>query len=161
MAIYPLFFNPGASLILKIEKPFVPHSSFTKTINQKEVLDMNEKNGVKVIEVLSSKGEPVFLFKIREGTLNTLDDEEGNAPRNALSKAGNDASKDDPMSYAQKRYIFRLLAEQGLDGNEAHEHLKKQCNVDSLKEITKAEASQEIERILREAKGVENHGSLK
>ena len=57
------------------------------------------------------------------------------------------------MSDAQKRYLFRLLADQGKDGEEAHEYLKKLFGVSSLKEVTKLEASQMIERFLAEQKG--------
>ncbi len=58
------------------------------------------------------------------------------------------------MTDAQKRYLFRLLAEQGKEGEEAHEYLKnKILQVKSLKEVTKFEASQAIERLLAESKG--------
>ncbi len=60
---------------------------------------------------------------------------------------------DTPMSDSQKRLMFRLLADQGIGGEKAHEHLKQQFRVKSLKEVTKSEASREIEKLLSEAKG--------
>ena len=57
------------------------------------------------------------------------------------------------MSDSQKRLLFRLLADQGLEGDKAHEHLKKQFQVATLKEVSKHEASREIEKLLENAKG--------
>ena len=57
------------------------------------------------------------------------------------------------MTDSQKRLLFRLLADQGLEGDKAHEHLKKQFQVTTLKEVTKQEASREIEKLLENAKG--------
>ena len=57
------------------------------------------------------------------------------------------------MTDAQKRYLFRILADQGKEGEEAHEYLKSHFQVKSLKEVTKLEASQAIERLLAESKG--------
>jgi hypothetical protein len=56
------------------------------------------------------------------------------------------------MTEAQKRFLFRLLADQGMEGEEAHIRLKAFFQVASLKEVTKQEASQGIERILDEAR---------
>ena len=51
------------------------------------------------------------------------------------------------MTDAQKRYLFRILAEYGIEGDEAHDKLKDIFQVDSLKEITKLEASKMIEHL--------------
>jgi hypothetical protein len=67
---------------------------------------------------------------------------------------GNDGRQ---MTDAQKRYLFRLLAEQGLEKESAHEELKKAFGVESLKDVTKAEASREIEKRLAEQKGGRPH----
>ncbi|MBI5021121.1 MAG: hypothetical protein HZB59_06780 [Ignavibacteriales bacterium] len=57
------------------------------------------------------------------------------------------------MTDSQKRLLFRLLADQGVEGDKAHEHLKNKFQVNSLKEVTKLEASREIEKLLGDAKG--------
>lgn len=57
------------------------------------------------------------------------------------------------MTDAQKRYLFWILAEKGLEGDKAHEQLKDLFQVDSLKEVPKLEASRMIERLLEETKG--------
>ena len=54
----------------------------------------------------------------------------------------------DLMSEAQRRYLFRLLAGQGLDAEAAHEHLLEQFRVDSLGKVTKAAATRLIDAIL-------------
>ena len=57
------------------------------------------------------------------------------------------------MTDAQKRYLFRILAERGIEGDQAYNRLKEIFQVDALKEITKMEASRAIERLLSEGKG--------
>jgi hypothetical protein len=60
------------------------------------------------------------------------------------------------MTAPQKRYLFRILADRGIEGDEALQHLKDLFQVDSLREITKLQASKMIERLLEEAKGGED-----
>jgi len=62
------------------------------------------------------------------------------------------SSENPPMTDAQKRYLFRILAERGMEGDKAYAHLKEIFQVDSLKEITKLEASKGIEYLLAEKK---------
>ena len=52
------------------------------------------------------------------------------------------------MTDAQKRYLFRLLAEQGIEGDKAYDHLKKLFHMELLQEVTKQEASKAIENLL-------------
>ena len=61
------------------------------------------------------------------------------------------------MTDAQKRYLFRLLAGEGIEGEAAYDELKKAFGVDDLKKVTKMEASQEIERRLASQKGGDSH----
>jgi len=55
------------------------------------------------------------------------------------------------MTDAQKRYLFRIMAEQGFEGDQAHEQLKSLFGTDSLQQVTKAEASRMIEQLLEGA----------
>ena len=57
------------------------------------------------------------------------------------------------MTDSQKRLLFRLMADQGIEGDKAHERLKKEFQVNSLKEVTKLDASHAIEKFLDNAKG--------
>jgi hypothetical protein len=59
----------------------------------------------------------------------------------------------DPMTDPQKRYLFRLLADQGLEGDSAYKYLKDHFQVNSLKEITKLEASRVIDHLVTAAQG--------
>ena len=63
-----------------------------------------------------------------------------------------------PMTEAQRRYLFRLMAGQGLDGDAAHARLKELASVDSLKDVTKALATELIDRLLAGAE-VPSHGT--
>ncbi len=61
-------------------------------------------------------------------------------------RAGNGAL----MTEAQRRYLFRILAGQGLQSDAAHEYLQDYLGVASLKEVTKLQATQAIDRLLKE-----------
>ena len=52
------------------------------------------------------------------------------------------------MTEPQKRYLFRLLAQQGIDGKAAEGHLKEIFQVTTLREVSKMVASQLIEQMV-------------
>jgi hypothetical protein len=52
------------------------------------------------------------------------------------------------MSEAQRRYLFRLLAGQVLQGDAAHEWLIGELAADSLADVSKAQATALIDRLL-------------
>jgi hypothetical protein len=62
------------------------------------------------------------------------------------------------MSDAQKRYLFRILAEQGIEGDKAYQYLKDAFGVESLKQATKYDASRLISRMLEESQGGDGDG---
>ncbi len=65
------------------------------------------------------------------------------------------ASESEPMTEAQRRYLFRLLAERQIEGDGAQSFLLEALKVKSLSEVTKAQASALIEELLKPAKQVE------
>jgi hypothetical protein len=69
------------------------------------------------------------------------------------------STENPPMTDAQKRYLFRIMAEKGFENDQGYAKLKELFQVDSLKEVTKLEASRMIERLLDEAKG-ESHDAV-
>lgn len=69
----------------------------------------------------------------------------GNAPVRS-PRPGN--GSDEPMSEAQRRYLFRILAGQGYQREAAEERLKELFEVSALAEITKPAATQMIDRLL-------------
>jgi hypothetical protein len=62
------------------------------------------------------------------------------------------------MSESQRRYLFRLLAAQGLVAEAAHTRLKEYFAVDSLTKVTKPKATELIDRILNGFKVGESSG---
>ncbi len=128
----------------------------------------NEKNG-RILEVRSASGQLLFslrLVEMEESEPKSESQEQPQAKQPKEEKTERREEKKSPysgtnnpmMSDAQKRYLFRILAEQGLEGDAAYEHLKKALGVESLKEVSKQEASREIERRLEELREGGAHG---
>lgn len=78
------------------------------------------------------------------------------APASTSQLPAGKASADGMMTDAQKRLLFRLMDDKGLEGEKAHQELKRLFQVNSLKEVTKIEASRGIERLIEETKGGKN-----
>ena len=115
------------------------------------------KNKVKCIELRTNEGKVILSLYLYDKEIPSEDNLE--APVNektevekAKSQKGS-SKNDDLMTDAQKRYLFRILAGNGLETDEAHEKLKELFQVDSLKDVTKVEASSAIEKLLEESKG--------
>jgi hypothetical protein len=105
----------------------------------------------KIVELVSLNGEVIlkfFVFEREVGERQELPEKE-----KTLSKEQEESLETDLlMTEAQKRYLFRILAEKGVEKEKAHKHLKELFQVDSLKEVGKLEASRMIERLLQEQK---------
>lgn len=122
---------------------------------------------VTCLEVLSSSGELLFtvLLSEKDGSKNesTAPHPDNGQHKGNGHQKGNSQNKprstDAMMSDAQKRYMFRLLAEQGFEGDQAYAYLKKDFRIGSLSEVTKQEASNIIESLLANAKGGKSNGS--
>jgi hypothetical protein len=67
----------------------------------------------------------------------------------------------EPMSEAQRRYLFRLMASQGYQREAAEERLKELFEVPALAHVSKLNATQMIDRLLAAApgNGSEGHGA--
>ena len=61
---------------------------------------------------------------------------------------------DDPMTDPQRRYLFRLLAAQGVEGKKAEEHLKTYFHVANLAYISRTAASTYIDQLVKDRKDV-------
>jgi len=57
---------------------------------------------------------------------------------------------DPPMTEAQRRYLFRIMAGRGVPSESAHTFLKDLFGVPSLKEVTKEDASGVIDQLLKD-----------
>ena len=74
------------------------------------------------------------------------------APRsNGPSRSPQATNGNEPMSEAQRRYLFRIMAGQGLHKEGAEEHLKDLFQVDSLSAVTKIAATKMIDDLLKAA----------
>ena len=66
-----------------------------------------------------------------------------------------------PMTEAQRRYLFRILAGWGFHGDAAHEYLRDKLGVESLAKVSKLEATKLIDRLLQNApevgRGADQH----
>ena len=115
------------------------------------------KNKVKCIELRTNEGKVILSLYLYEKEIPSEDNLEASASKKTeveKAKSQKESSKnDDLMTDAQKRYLFRILAGNGLEADEAHEKLKEIFQVDSLKDVTKVEASNVIEKLLEESKG--------
>ncbi len=113
------------------------------------------ENQGKIIEIRDRSGGLILSFVVVEKPLQerpkeVKDDNNNHPPKGNGNPLGDEAF----MTDAQKRYLFRILAEQGKEKEEAHAYLKdKIFQVKSLKEVTKLEASQAIKRLLAEQEG--------
>jgi hypothetical protein len=66
---------------------------------------------------------------------------------------GEGRSEPEPrMTEPQRRYLFRLLAQQGIDGKAADGHLKQLFQVATLRAVSKTAASQLIEQLIANQK---------
>lgn len=118
---------------------------------------------VRCAEFRTGSGKLIFSVDIFDKEV--VQQNESNAPsghkqeeRERKEQRGGNQNNGDMMTDAQKRYLFRLLAERGIEEDKAHERLKELLHIDSLKEASKSEASKMIERLLEESKGGEGDG---
>lgn len=116
------------------------------------------KKKVKCIELRTVEGRAILVLYLYEKEIAMEDSQETKAQKNLKEpekeKAKASSKSEEPlMTDAQKRYLFRILADNGIEGDKAHQQLKELFQVNSLKEVTKLEASRMIERLLEEAKG--------
>jgi hypothetical protein len=78
----------------------------------------------------------------------------GGKPTNNHKNHGHEGNGDndgDAITEAQRRYLSRILAERGLEGDDASNHLRSAFGIEDLNQVTKRDASSMIERLLEEA----------
>jgi hypothetical protein len=117
---------------------------------------MNATTRTYRLNISTPDGQPLFTVLI------SRDSTESPAPASASIPAAPAQAAMPPapvrqngeprMTEPQKRYLFRLLAQQGLDGKAAEAHLKDTFQVATLREVSKVAASQLIERMVADQK---------
>lgn len=98
------------------------------------------KPALKLPNNLSGKNSSMLHALTGGGNVNPAGKEGGNPGRNIAA-----------MTDAQRRYLFKLLAEQGIEEEQAHQALKQSFNVKALKDASKAQASELIDRLTKAA----------
>ena len=115
---------------------------------------------VKTLELRTAEGKLIVSLYLVEKEVDSEGKKnwEGNKrPESKTEKnSGNGSPNSEAMTEAQRRYLFRILAEQGIEGDAAFERLKSLFDVSVLKEVSKRDASKMIERLLEEQGGVSN-----
>jgi hypothetical protein len=115
------------------------------------------KTKAKCVDLRTVDGKVILVLYLYDKEIDLEDNQEkpGEKPEanKEKPKTGNPQDKESMMTDAQKRYLFRILAERGIEGDKAYDRLKELFQVDTLKEVTKLEASRAIESLLNEGKG--------
>jgi hypothetical protein len=113
----------------------------------------------KRFDVVSPKGEVLVSFRITESEVPASNNGNGSTRNNSKPPKTNMQHNGDTMTDAQKKFLFRICADQGIEGEEAHTKLKELFGVESLKDVSKFDASKMIESMLAETKGGNGNGS--
>lgn len=90
------------------------------------------------------KGEPICTLIVEAEALQ----EESPKPQQPPRNDGNVEKMTEP----QRRYLFRLLASQGVEGQAAEEHLKDYFKVKRVGDVPKEAASQLIDQMVKDQK---------
>ena len=110
------------------------------------------------IEIRTADGKPILSLYIYDNGALEAGNQKDRRPEEKKDKAQGGSNGETPMTDAQKRFLFRILADQNIEGEKAHDKLKELFQVDTLKEVTKTEASRMIERLLEDAKVGKGNG---
>ncbi len=106
------------------------------------------------LDICTIDGKVLFSFCLTEREEKeqpTLPDAKEVPAQDAKQRINGDTGE--KMTIPQKRKLFRLLAIGGLTGTDAEAELKKRFQATDLDDVSKAEASQMIDKMLKEEKG--------
>jgi len=113
------------------------------------------------LELRTADGKVILVLYLTEKEIALEDDQKQPADTKSEAKGekpktSNPHDQESMMTAAQKRYLFRILAERGMEGDKAYQRLKELFQVDSLKEVSKLEASKMIEYLLGQGRGADD-----
>jgi hypothetical protein len=102
-------------------------------------------------------GEPLVAFLVDCEPANGQSPTAGptteqSAPTRPQAATNGTANGEPKMTDPQKRYLFRLLGAQGMQGKDAEAHLKQYFRVVNLRDVTKASASDYINQLAQDRK---------
>ncbi len=108
----------------------------------------------KSLEIYTASGTLLFKVIVAESTAPSQTKSEPANGHNGKHEKGNGKSNGESLTDPQKRMLFRLMVTNyNLEGDRAFDKLKELFQVESLKDVSKFEASKMIERLLEEEKG--------
>jgi len=113
----------------------------------------------KCLEVYTPEGALICRVYLIEREMPATPQKEPGAGTTSAQVKGEGRQNGGMMTPPQKRKLFRLIAVKGFEGDQAHRELMKLFQVDSLEDVGKSEASQMIDRLVRETKGGKGNGS--
>jgi hypothetical protein len=105
-------------------------------------------------------GEPLMALLVECEPANGEKPTAGAAPEKGAPRPQptNGSANDEPrMTDPQKRYLFRLLGAQGVQGRDAEAHLKQFFRVGNLRDVSKNAASDYINQLAKDKKDA--HGT--
>ncbi len=119
---------------------------------------------VKCMEVRTGEGILIFTLQLWEKEMGAEAKPQkavptNSEPRQERNQPGNSPNGEPLITDAQKRYLFRILADQGIEKERAYQYLKETFGVPVLKEVSKSEASRMISQLLGESEGGSRDGS--
>lgn len=111
---------------------------------------------VKKIEVRTADDKLILNLYLVEKEVDSESKQNTSGNRRQESRSGNQGNGSqgsEAMTEAQRRYLFRILAEQGIEGDAAFEKLISLFDVNALKDVSKRDASKMIEQLLENQGG--------
>lgn len=106
---------------------------------------------IRCIDVRTPDGKVMFSLRLYEEAVGVSNEPKpsGRTSRSPQKpQSGNGEKDSDAMTEAQRRYLFRILADQGLEGDQALAYLTERLGVETLTNVAKREASALIEELL-------------
>lgn len=119
---------------------------------QGRYVNVRAADGKVLLSLYFDAGSGIVLESRLDGRTGGQREERGNGGNGKGHGNGGTSNNGSSMTYPQKRLLFRLMAQEGFEGVLAEKELLRLFEADTLKDVSKTDASRMIERLLKEAK---------